>query len=196
MKTESQSVPARLRGRITAAANILTGVLLAGGAATSAYAQGQMATGLISGSGSGPYNYTLTFDNAVNATSPIGSVWYAWTPGQFYLPGTPASASAPAGWTATVSGASVQYVATTGTFDIPPGGSLSGFGYQASFSPAQLAAAPNSGLSVAYSGGLFSDAGVTFDVAIQAVPEPSTLILSCCGLAGLGLLGYRRSRVG
>ena len=195
MKTESQSVPARLGGRIAAAANILTGLLLAGGAATSAYAQGQMATGLISGSGSGPYNYTLTFDNAANATSPIGSVWYAWTPGQFYLPGTPASASAPAGWTATVSGASVQYVATTGTFDIPPGGSLSGFGYQASFSPAQLAAAPNSGLSVAYSGGLFSDAGVTFDVAIQAVPEPSTLMLACCGLAGLGLFGYRRSRV-
>ena len=71
------------------------------------------------------------------------------------------------------------------------GGTLSGFGYQAAFSPAQLAAAPNSGRSVAYSGGLFSDAGYTFTVQIVVVPEPSMLTLVICGATGLCLVGRR-----
>ena len=124
--------------------------------------------------------YSLVFGDAAGASSPIGSVWYAWIPGFFYLPGTPTSAFAPLGWTATVSGASVQYVANSPADDITAGHSLSGFGYQATFSPAQLAAAANSGVSVAYSGGLFSDVGQTFTVQPAPTPEPAsgTLLIS------------------
>lgn len=159
----------------------LAGVALVAGTVFSAYGQGQVASGTVSGSGSGPYTYSLMFSDATGATSSIGSIWYAWVPGFFYLPGTPTSASAPVGWTATVDGHSVQYVATSSAYDIAPGQSLSGFGYQATFSPAQLGAAPNSGESVAYSGGLFSDAGNTFNVTM--VPEPSTACLLALGAA-------------
>lgn len=152
------------------------------GTASAAFAQGQIASGTITGAGSGPFSYSLTFSDGASATSPIGSVWYSWIPGQFFLPGTPTGTSAPTGWTATISSTSIQYVASSSIYDIQPGQSLSGFGYTATFSPAQLAAAPNSGESDAYSAGLFSDAGNIFTV--QAVPEPSSL-----GFLGVGVLG-------
>src|SRR5258708_2294486 len=142
---------ASVRSNAAAVGVILLGLILAAGIAASARAQGEIASGTISGSGTGPYSYSLTFSDAANATSPIGSVWYGWVPGFFYLPGTPTSASAPAGWTATISGNSVQYVASSSANYITAGQTLPGFGYQATFSPAQLAAAPNSGKSDAYS---------------------------------------------
>jgi hypothetical protein len=159
------------------------------------YAQGQIASGIISGSGSGPYSYGLSFTDAANATSPIGSVWYAWIPGFDYLPSTPTSASAPTGWTATISGNSIQFVANSAANDIAPGQTLSGFGYQATFSPSELAAAPNSGKSVAYTGGLFSSAGDTFTVVPGAVPEPTSTALLLCG-AGAVVLFRRRFQLG
>ncbi len=78
--------------------------------------------------------------------------------------------------------------------DILPGQSLSGFSYQAAFTPAQLAAAPNSGRSDAYSAGLFSDAGNIF--VVTTVPEPSTMALLISGATAFWLLGRRKSRVG
>jgi hypothetical protein len=162
------------------------------GAVSAAFAQGQIASGTVSSTGSGPYVYDLTFSDGVAATSPIGSVWYAWVPGFFYLPGVPTSASAPAGWTATVSANSVQYTANAPADYIQPGQSLSGFSYNATFTPAQLAAAPNSGVSVAYSAGLFSDAGDTFTV--QAVPEPSSMSFLGAGLIALTFAGRRQPR--
>ncbi|MGD0262158.1 MAG: PEP-CTERM sorting domain-containing protein [Verrucomicrobiota bacterium] len=193
MKNESQSNLIQSTG-ITAAGRILLGLMLVAGTAASVQAQGQIASGTISGSGSGPYTYSLSFSDAAGATSPVGSVWYAWTPGNFYLPGVPTSASAPAGWTATVSSDSVQFVANAPADYITAGSSLSGFGYQAAFSPAQLAAAANSGRSDAYSGGLFSDAGDIFTVQTVTVPEPSSLMLLICGATGLCLIGRRRLR--
>jgi hypothetical protein len=178
-----------------AAWRILLGLILVAGTAASVHAQGQIGSGTISGSGSGPYTYSLSFGDAAGATSPIGSVWYGWTAsGGDFLPGVPTSASAPAGWLATVSGRSVQFTATSPANDITAGGSLSGFGYQATFSPAQLAAAPNAALTVAYSAGLFSDAGDPFTVT-AVVPEPSALALLLCGAIGLCWAGRRRLRV-
>jgi len=169
---------------------IVLGLMLIAGVA-SLRGQGQIASGTVSSSGSGPYTYSLSFSDGALATSPIGSVWYAWIPGGFFLPGTPTSASAPAGWTATVAGNSVQFVANSAANDILAGQSLSGFSYQAAFTPAQLAAAANSGLSVAYSGGLFSDAGDTFTVQ-SVVPEPSSLMLLIPAGAAMWLVGRRR----
>jgi hypothetical protein len=164
---------------------ILLAWLITAATVGTACAQGQLASGTISYAGSGPsYTYSLTFKDSAAATSPIGSIWYSWVPGSFYLPDVPTSASAPPGWTATVSGKSVQYTANAPANDIAPGGTLSGFGYIANFSPSQLATAPNSGVSVAYSAGLFSDNGNTFTV--QIVPEPSVLALVAPAIAGLG----------
>src|SRR5258708_22731673 len=101
----------------------------------------------------------------------------------------PTSASAPAGWTATISGNSVQYVANSPGNDILAGQTLSGFGYQATFSPATLASTANSGKSDAYSGVLFSDGGYIFTVV---VPEPSAMALLLLG--GLGFLYSLRPR--
>jgi hypothetical protein len=165
-------------------------LIIAAGAATMALGQGEIASGTISGSGAGPYTYDLSFSDGSGASSPIGSVWYSWIPGQFFLPADPTSASAPAGWTASIVNNSIQFVASSSAFDILAGQSLSGFSYQATFSPAQLAAAPNSGESVAYSAGLFSDGGDTFTVS--ATPEPSSLVLLVSGVAGLCLLGRRK----
>ena len=160
------------------------------GTASTAYAQGEIASGTIGGAGSGPFVYSLTFSDGASATTTIGSVWYSWVPGFFFLPGTPTSASAPAGWTANISSDSVQYIANSPANYIQPGQSLSGFGYQAAFSPAQLAAAPNSGESVAYSAGLFSDGGDTFTV--QVVPEPSAMAFLGASVLGLALAGRRK----
>src|ERR1039457_6431171 len=156
MKNIPHSVSINLASATT---RIFLGFVLAFGTTSFVHAQGQIGSGTIGGSGSGPYVYGLTFSDAAGATSPIGSVWYAWVPGSFYLPGVPTIAAAPAGWTASIQGDSIQFVANSPANDILPGQSLPGFSYQAVFSPAQLAAAPNSGRSDAYSGGLFSDAG-------------------------------------
>jgi len=193
MQNASQSNLIRARSISCAAGRMLLGLMLVAGTASSVRAQGQLPSGTISGSGSGPYTYSLSFSDGASSTSPVGSVWYAWKPGFFYLPGVPTGASAPTGWTANISGDSIQFTANSPANDIPIGGTLSGFSYQAAFSPAQLAAALNSGLSDAYSGGLFSDAGVLFTVT-TIVPEPSTLTLLICGVAGLCLVGRRRLR--
>jgi hypothetical protein len=175
-----------------AAMRILLGLALRLGTGTNVHAQDQIAGGTISGSGSGPYKYSLSFSDDDSATSPIGSVWYAWVPGQFFLPGSPTSASAPVGWTVTIFANSVQYVANSSRYDITAGYPLSGFGFQATFSPAQLATAVNSGESVAYSGGLFSYGGNTFTV--QAVPEPSGQMLLLAGVTTLWLIRSRKLR--
>jgi hypothetical protein len=189
MNNSSPSFLTRPRNLVTAAWGVFFGVILLAGTMTVAHAQGQLASGTIIGSGTGPYSYSLAFSDAASATSPIGSVWYSWVPGFFYLPSSPTSASTPAGWTANISGNSIQFIASSAANGITARHTLSGFSYQAAFSPAQLAAAPDSGLSVAYSGGLFSDAGKTFTVQAVAAPEPSPMLLLIFGAAGLVLFG-------
>jgi hypothetical protein len=186
MKTSKQTI---LNLMTTPTARLALAFVLAAGTANYVHAQGQLPSGTIGSSGSGPFTYDLTFSDAAGATSPIGSVWYSWVPGLFFLPGTPTSATAPAGWTATIFNNSVQFVASSAAADILPGQTLSGFGYQATFSPAQLAAAANSGESDAYSVGLFSDPGVIFTV--QPVPEPAGPMLLT---AGATLLWFFRRR--
>ena len=185
--------PSRFNLCVRFVTRLLLGLALPFCTATLVHAQGQLPGGTIGSSGSGPYTYSLIFTDDSTATSSIGSVWYAWIPGQFYLPGVPTSASAPAGWTATIQGDSIQFVANAPANEITAGQSLSGFNYQATFTPAQLAAAPNSGDSDAYSG-FFSDSGIIFTV--QPVPEPSTQMLMLSGAAILWVLGRRKLLTG
>jgi hypothetical protein len=181
---------------IIAATRIFLCLILAATTASTVHAQGEIASGTVSGSGSGPYTYNLSLSNAPTATSPIGSVWYAWTPGNFFLPSVPTSAMAPAGWSANIFGNSIQFISNAASNDIAAGHGLPGFSYQAAFTPAQLAAALDSGLSVAYSGGLFSDSGDTFTFQTESVPEPSPLALLITGAIGLYLVGRRKLRAG
>jgi hypothetical protein len=191
MNDTSPSNSIQFPNLLTAISKILLGLILVAATASSALAQGEIPSGTVSGSGSGPYTYNITFTDGAGATSPIGSVWYGWVPGQFFLPSAPTTAFAPAGWTPNISSDSVQFVANSASFDIAAGSTLAGFGYTATFTPAQLAAAPNSGEAVAYSGALFSDnPGKTFTVT--PAPEPSTLALLAVGAAVLGLAGRRK----
>src|SRR6516165_7604244 len=109
---------------VSSLAKVCLGLALSMAISTAVRAQGQLGSGTISGAGSGPYTYILTFQDLPGASSTIGSVWYAWVPGSFYLPGTPTSASAPPGWTATISGASIQFTANAPANYLTPGQSL------------------------------------------------------------------------
>ncbi len=173
--TKTTGFIAHSKRMIFIAKGVIAALMILAATTEMARAQGQLGGGTVLGTGSGPYTYDLTFSDAAGATASIGYIWYAWIPGQFFLPSSPTAASAPAGWTATVSGNSVQFAASSSASYITAGSSLSGFSYIATFTPAQLAAAPNSGESVAYHAGLFSDGGNTFTVL--AVPEPSSALL-------------------
>ena len=158
------------------------------------HAQSIIPNGQISGvsAGAGSFDYTLTIGEGSGTTTPIASIWYAWIPGQFFLPSVPTSAAGPTGWTASIVLNSIQFQSTSAAFDIAPGSSMT-FSYVASYSPAQLAAAPNSGLSVAYAGAV--DASLpSAEFTVQAVPEPSVVSLLMSGALGVGLAGWLKVR--
>src|ERR1035437_478849 len=119
MNNASQSNSIRPAGITGAAGRILLSLILAAGTAASVHAQGEIGSGTISGSGSGPYTYSLSFSDAPRATSPIGSVWYGWTTSGFFFPGNPTSASGPTSWAAALHGQFRQYTANSSARYIP-----------------------------------------------------------------------------
>lgn len=162
-------------------------LLVALGTASVAFAQGEAASGTVSGVQDGSlYDYTVTLNNTSGSVS-IGSLWYGWIPFAFYLPSAPTSASAPAGWTASIVANSIEY-SSSGT-PLAPGQSIQ-FTYSASFTPAQLNGL--AGYSYVYSGGIEGDPGAF--VNIQTVPEPASLGLLTAGLLSLVLAGRRKLR--
>jgi hypothetical protein len=159
-----------------------------------------LASGTITAVSTGAQNtYALSLFDSSTSPSPIGSVWEGWIPGQFYMSSSPTAIVAPTGWTDHLTsgngGFGIQFVASSAAFDVPIGGSLSGFGFTTPDAPASIFGTsaffpvPTT-TSVAYDAGLFSDSGTTFAFTPTAVPEPTTLTL----MASSGLLLLRRQR--
>jgi hypothetical protein len=171
------------------------------GACCSLHSQTLNPSAQITGVSAGPntFNYTISLQNTAASTDPISTFWYAWIPGEDFLPSNPLSISAPAGWSGVPThfgagdGYAIQF--TTSTAPLAPGASLD-FQFQSSDTPAQLAG--NSpyypttpvGTSYVYAGAPFASLGQQF--AVQSVPEPSTSALLIIGC--LGLLAWRVRR--
>ena len=162
--------------------------------ASTALAQGESASGTVSGvPNGGSYDYTITLNNTSGST-PIGSFWYSWTPNIppfFYLPAFPDSASTPTGWSAYPDNNSIIFSADSSMDDLAPGQSIQ-FNYSASFSPAQLTG--NAGYSYVYSGPIEGDPGAFVNIVTVPAPEPSSLGLLAAGFAGLAVAGRRKLR--
>lgn len=178
------------------------------GGGTASVAFGQIyGTATLNGTpnGSGAYNYTIQLKNT--GTTDIGTFWYAWIPGEFYLPTEPSSASAPAGWTATMIQApsaaygypawSVRYTADSSADYLTAGGILN-FVFSSTDAPATLAGnstqfpAMPIGTSYLYSQGPF--AGSSYQLVVETVPEPSVLDLLAAGFFGLASVWWWKLR--
>lgn len=151
--------------------------------------QDPMASGTLfsTQAGTSEWLYVITLTDA--GSTPIDSLWYGWTPDvspNFYLPGSDITdISGSDGWTGTAVANSIQFSAGTA---LMPCQTVT-LAYEANFSPSTLANAPDSGLSVAYDGGI--EAGpATPDFTIAAAPEPASLALF--GTAIMGLAAARR----
>ncbi|HSV13615.1 MAG TPA: Ig-like domain-containing protein, partial [Tepidisphaeraceae bacterium] len=133
------------------------------------------------------FHYDITVTDT--GTTNIGTFWFSWVPEENFLPTSPAAASSPAGWSATITGfgnsidgAGIEWVATSNA--ITPGHSLSGFDFTTSDSPSALAAnsPAHPGLPVltafVYSGGPFSDLGSQVSVTTVAAQVASMTTLA------------------
>jgi PEP-CTERM motif len=147
--------------------------------------RGQGASGTISGSQVGPSEWQYTITLTDTGSTAIESLWYAWTPDvspNFYLPDSSAtSISGQNGWTGHTVANSIQF---SGGTALSTGQSVM-LSYEADFSPATLAGAAHSGLSVAYEGAVDASAGTGDFTIVQVAPEPTSLALFGMAIAGL-----------
>lgn len=166
----------------------------------SARAQGIAATGTFTDTpNGGAYNYVIDLQNSASSTSPVGTFWFAWIPGQFFLPSSPTGVTPPSGWSDSIitgSGrSSIEFTANSTSADILAGGSLD-FDFTSADSPSTMAgqsAVPGDavGLSTLYSGdSAFS--GNSLQFTVTETPEPTSLALLAAG--SLGCLFAVRSK--
>ena len=171
---------------------IITLILVAVIAASTAYAQGEIGTAQLSWAQNGGsfYAYSITLNNT--GSVPIGTFWYAWTPGELFLPSYPLSERVPTGWVAFVEGNySIEYVADSG-YALGAGSSLD-FGFNSTDTPTALAGDFSSypgtpiGTSYIYSGkpDVFGGSDPGYEFVVESVPEPSVLGLLTVGFLGL-----------
>jgi hypothetical protein len=138
-------------------------------------------------SGNPTYNYDITLTNT--GSTKIGTFWFAWLPGEDFLPTFPVSAGSPAGWNQPVEigagnssdGVSIQWVAQSSATALASGHSLDGFIFSTHDSPATLAGSSpsNPGMPVLtseiYIGGPETDNGFVFRVSPAATAAPGTI---------------------
>jgi hypothetical protein len=113
----------------------------------------------------------------------------------------------PSGWSdivthgGTSDGYAIQWVASGPSEALQPSQSLSGYQFQSTVTPAELAAAnvfyadklPVTTAFI-YSGTPFSDPGFQLEPAISSVPEPSTMLWTALIFGALLLFRYRQQR--
>ena len=130
------------------------------------------------------YRYSVTLTDT--GTTPIGTFWFSWLPGQGYLPDIPTFV-APAGWSGPITdgplpfnGHSILWTANVPAAALQPNQPLAGFTFQSTVTPAILFANstihPPTPVTTAtvYSGGIFSDAGYIF----SATQAPAALTIT------------------
>ncbi len=179
-------------GSAAASRRLLLSLLFVLGTACSIQAQSILANAQISGQAAGGgYDYTITLNNTAASTSPIGTFWYSWIPGEDFLPSSPTSVQPPTGWTDIIThfgaadGYAIEFTASTPL--ISPGSSLA---FIAGNSPFYTTTPTPVGTSFLYGGAPFS--GASAEIVVQSVPEPSSLGLLTAGALGLLVAGRRR----
>jgi hypothetical protein len=92
--------------------------------------------------GTGDYRYTITLKDIGTAT--IGTFWFAWIPGEDFMPVRPLSVAPPAGWRGTIThntgstdGYAILWTASSSSSELHPGQSKV-FNFQSSATPAQV----------------------------------------------------------
>src|ERR1700721_2152987 len=104
------------------------------------------------GTSSAPvFNYNVTLTNT--GTTPLGTFWFSWVPGEDFLPTVPLSETSPAGWgnaagtssTPAITGSgnstdgsAIQWVAQSPSAAVMPGQSPGGFDFSSTTTPAGL----------------------------------------------------------
>lgn len=140
------------------------------------------------------YTYTITLKNT--GTTTIGDFFYAWIPGQDYLPVAPSSTGSPNSWAPSIEhagagdGWGINWSAGSSSSYLAAGSSLTGFSFTTTATPTQILG--NSpfysgvpvGTSFVYSQGLFSDPGFKFVVTGPPSLTVSTLQLTASAIVG------------
>ncbi len=124
------------------------------------------------------FHYNIDLKNS--GTTNVGTLWYSWVLGEDFLGVRPTNPVAPPGWTAQVTnlgandGFAVQWINNSGP--LPPGQTLSGFGFDITATPTVLTGSSPffSGVPISttfiYGGAPFSDAG--FELNINPTAHP------------------------
>ena len=153
--------------------------------------------------------YAITLNNTGTAT--IGTFWFAWLPGEDFMSGAkPTNITAPAGWTATITGSgnstdgyAIQWKATSAASYLQPGSSLSGFAFHSALTSAELTsddsqffASTPVGTSVTYTGAPFSSTANSFVVhfvqgptGYSVTPDRATINASQAASTGFTFAG-------
>lgn len=123
------------------------------------------------------YHYEMVLKNT--GTTTIGSFWFAWIPGQDFMPSAPTNIGSPLYWGASVThggatdGYGIQWTTPYAVYYLPAGLSFGGFSFDSAMTPAQLAAGMT-GTSFVYIGPPQGDPGFSF-VVTSATTSASQL---------------------